>query len=156
MLEGEGMYTHKDRDVLLTCVKKRQLNQLKQLVYKLLLLLFNENKKYVPSQKAEKITPAIEYIIQHYDDPKITSEFLSSLTTLSHTYFRKIFTQEYGVPPMEYLNILRMRKAAEMLKSDYTSIYAISLSVGYNSIYHFSKMFKKHFGVSPTSFIAKP
>ena len=33
MLEGEGMYTHKDRDVLLTCVKKRQLNQLKQLVY---------------------------------------------------------------------------------------------------------------------------
>ena len=33
MLEGEGMYTHKDRDVLLTCVKKRQLIQLKQLVY---------------------------------------------------------------------------------------------------------------------------
>ena len=33
MLEGEGMYSHKDRDVLLTCVKKRQLNQLKQLVY---------------------------------------------------------------------------------------------------------------------------
>ena len=33
MLAGEGMYTHKDRDVLLTCVKKRQLIQLKQLVY---------------------------------------------------------------------------------------------------------------------------
>lgn len=33
MLAGEGMYTHKDRDVLLTCVKKRQLVQLKQLVY---------------------------------------------------------------------------------------------------------------------------
>ena len=32
-LDGEGMYTHKGRDVLLTCVKKRQLNQLKQLVY---------------------------------------------------------------------------------------------------------------------------
>ena len=33
MLAGEGMYTHKDHDVLLTCVKKRQLVQLKQLVY---------------------------------------------------------------------------------------------------------------------------
>ncbi len=33
MLEGEGMYTHKDKAVLLTCVKKRQLNQVKQLVY---------------------------------------------------------------------------------------------------------------------------
>ena len=33
MLAGEGMYTHKDRDVLITCVKKRQLIQLKQLVY---------------------------------------------------------------------------------------------------------------------------
>ena len=33
MLNGEGMYTHKDKAVLLTCVKKRQLTQLKQLVY---------------------------------------------------------------------------------------------------------------------------
>lgn len=33
LLEGEGMYTHKDKAVLLTCVKKRQLTQLKQLVY---------------------------------------------------------------------------------------------------------------------------
>ena len=33
MLEGEGMYTHKDKAVLLTCVKKRQLNQVKQMVY---------------------------------------------------------------------------------------------------------------------------
>lgn len=32
MLAGRGMYTHKDRDVLLTCVKNRQLTQLKQLV----------------------------------------------------------------------------------------------------------------------------
>lgn len=33
MLNGEGMYTHQDKEVLLTCVKKRQLTQLKQLVY---------------------------------------------------------------------------------------------------------------------------
>ena len=33
MLTGEGMYTHKDKAVLLTCVKKRQLNQVKQMVY---------------------------------------------------------------------------------------------------------------------------
>jgi len=127
-----------------------------QLLYKLLLLLFeSENKKYIPSKKTEKITPAVEYIVQHYDDSEITGEFLSELCNVSYTYFRKIFTQAYGCPPMEYLNMLRMKKASEMLKTDYNSIEAISISVGYNSIYHFSKMFKKHFGVSPSKFLSQ-
>ena len=126
-----------------------------QLLYKLLLLLFeSENKKYIPSKKVEKIAPAVEYIVQHYDDSEITGEFLSTLANISYTYFRKIFTQVYGCPPMEYLTLLRMKKAAEMLKTDYASIEAVSISVGYNSIYHFSKMFKKHFGVSPSKFIS--
>ena len=128
--------------------------QSKQLLYNLLLLLFEtENNKYIPSQKLEYLTPAIEYIVQHYDDPDITGQFLSSLTSISYTYFRKIFTQSYGSPPMEYLTMLRMKKAAEMLKSDYSSIQSIATSVGYSSIYHFSKMFKKHFGVSPSKFV---
>ena len=32
MLEGEGMYRHENRDILLTCVKNRQLTQLRQIV----------------------------------------------------------------------------------------------------------------------------
>ena len=128
-----------------------------QLLYKLLILLFeSENKKYTPSKKTEKIAPAVEYIVQHYDDSQITGEFLSELCNVSYTYFRKIFTQAYGCPPMEYLNMLRMKKASEMLKTDYNSIESISISVGYNSIYHFSKMFKKHFGVSPSKFLSQP
>ncbi|MBQ8374212.1 MAG: YitT family protein [Clostridia bacterium] len=35
MLDGEGMYTHEDRDVLLTCVKNRQLTQLRQIVHEI-------------------------------------------------------------------------------------------------------------------------
>ena len=127
-----------------------------QLLYKLLLLLFeSENKKYVPSKKTKKIEPAVEYIVQHYGDSEITGAFLSELCNVSYTYFRKLFTQSYSCPPMEYLNILRMKKASEMLKTDYTSIEAISISVGFNSIYHFSKMFKKHFGVSPSKFVSQ-
>ncbi|MGN1051886.1 MAG: DUF2179 domain-containing protein, partial [Candidatus Scatosoma sp.] len=33
MLEGEGMYTHKNHNVLMTCVKNRQLTQLRQIVH---------------------------------------------------------------------------------------------------------------------------
>lgn len=125
-----------------------------QLLYKLLLLLLeSENKKYIPSKKTEKIMPAVNYIVQHYDDSEITGEFLSSLCNISYTYFRKIFTETYGCAPMEYLNMLRMKKASQMLSTDYNSIESISISVGYNSIYHFSKMFKKHFGVSPSKFV---
>lgn len=125
------------------------------LVYKLLVLLLeSENKKYVPSHKTEKIAPAVDYMVQNYNDSNITGEFLSSLANVSYTYFRKIFTESYGCAPMEYLHMLRMKKAAEMLKTDYDSIDSISISVGYNSIYHFSKMFKKHFGISPSKYVA--
>lgn len=124
-----------------------------QLLYKLLLLLLDsENKKYVNSVKKDKCLPALEYITKHYDNPEINGKFLSDLTNMSYTYFRKIFAETYGCAPMEYLHIQRMKKAAEMLKSDYNSIKSISESVGYNSIYHFSKMFKKHFGISPSKF----
>ena len=53
---------------------------------------------------------------------------------------------------MKYLHNFRIQKAKAILRSDYESIEQVARSVGYNSIYHFSKMFKEYTGKSPTEY----
>ena len=63
-----------------------------------------------------------------------------------------MFFKVYGASPIHYLSEFRIKKAKSILKSDYDSIEQVAQSVGYNSIYHFSKMFKQYVGVSPTEY----
>lgn len=71
---------------------------------------------------------------------------------MSTVYFRKTFASMYGVSPMKYLHNFRIKKAEAILLSDYESIEQVAFSIGYNSIYHFSKMFKNYTGQSPTEY----
>ena len=71
---------------------------------------------------------------------------------MSTVYFRRTFTSVYGISPIKYLHNFRIEKAKAILKSDYDTIEQVALSVGYNSIYHFSKMFKLYTGKSPLEY----
>jgi len=103
------------------------------------------------TEKQKKIAPALEYISKHYNE-KITNEALASVSGLSVVYFRKLFAAGMGVSPIAYARKLRIEKAKEMLKSDYGSISDVAESLGYLTIYDFSRDFKKHTGVSPSKF----
>ncbi len=109
-------------------------------------------KKYTPSKKIAALKPAVDYIINNYHNSGISLESLSEVAGLGKANFRKIFTEVYGCPPMAYVHRIRMNKASDMLKGDYISVEMIAQQVGYNSLYHFSKMFKKHFGISPSEY----
>lgn len=129
-----------------------KMKNLAHLYRMLVAILEGESKKYIPHKKQDMLKPAISYITEHYNDPAISIEMLCQCTGMSYVYFRKLFSDVYNCPPMEYVSRLRMKKATEMLRGEYNSIESVAQSVGYNSIYHFSKMFKKQFGVSPTAY----
>lgn len=118
----------------------------------ILSLLKTVSKKYLPTDKQLKIKPAVDYINQNYFKP-VNNESLSSLTGLSTVYFRKLFAEIYGMPPITYIHTLRIRKAKEMLHSDFGNISEIAQSVGYSNIYDFSRTFKNHVGVSPIKYL---
>lgn len=117
----------------------------------ILALLQNEQDLYLPSDKKDKIAPAIEYISQNYNK-KITNAMLAATSGLSTVYFRKLFTGAVGVSPIVYAHNLRIEKAKEILKSDYSNLTDVALSLGYSSLYDFSRAFKKHVGVSPSKY----
>ena len=108
------------------------------LVYSLILKSIKShfnNTNYTPSAKKNRLLPAINYIVNNFTKP-IRNEDLAV----------------YGISPMTYIHNLRIRRAKEMLRSDYSSITDIAFTLGYNSIYEFSKDFKKHTGVSPSKY----
>ena len=120
--------------------------------YNILQMLMEQDPSYVPSNKAKQVLPAYEYIVAHFEQ-SIRNDHLAQLCGLSTAHFRKLFYDVYDVSPLVYVRNLRMRKAQELLKSESASITDIALTLGYNNIYEFSKMFKKCCGISPTQFI---
>lgn len=128
------------------------LEAMQQLYTILIFLMKSANKKYAPKDKQRRLEPAMDAILERYSDPGITNETLAELCGMSVVYFRKCFESVYGKSPIRYLHDLRMEKAKGLLLSDYDSIGQIAESVGYGSIYHFSKMFRSYVGVSPTEF----
>lgn len=119
-------------------------------LYSILITLL-ETEHYLPTEKKQKIDEVIEFISQN-SHKKITNEHLAQVAGLSTVYFRKLFTYTVGVSPITYVQNLRIEKAKEMLKSDYGSLSDVALSLGYSSLYDFSRAFKKQTGVSPSAY----
>ena len=122
-------------------------------LYEILLYLAkSREREYMHPQKYILLQPAIKYIHENYFDSNITNDMLADFCGMSTVYFRKTFHAMHGISPIKYLHNFRIEKAQEILQSDYESIEQVALSTGYNSIYHFSKMFKTHTGISPSEY----
>lgn len=106
------------------------------------------NKKYV----IEQIT---KYMEAHYHE-KISLDQIAANMYLSSFYISKLFKSETGDTPINYLISLRMQKAKELLDQDpEKSIQSVAAAVGYEDAYHFSKLFKKYYGLSPLYYKAR-
>ena len=76
-------------------------------------------------------------------------EDIAAFCNLNRSYFGKIFRDAVGKSPQEFLSSYRMTKAAELLKRTELSINDISNAVGYPNQFHFSRAFKKTYGIPP-------
>lgn len=75
---------------------------------------------------------------------------------ITEEHFCRIFKQYMGYRPVEYINILKLQRAREMLSDSSLHIYDIAYSVGFNDISYFCKLFKKAFGISPSKYRKHP
>lgn len=106
------------------------------------------NKNYV-------VNRIINYLNENYEH-KISLEQIAHNMYLSPVYISKIFKEETGESPINYLIKIRLEKAREILQnSESGSIKSIANQVGYDDVYHFSKLFKKYYGISPLHYRKK-
>jgi YesN/AraC family two-component response regulator len=102
--------------------------------------------------KSYAVKRIINYLNENYES-KISLDKIAHNMYLSPVYISKIFKEETGESPINYLIKIRLEKAKDILaNSDSGSIKSIANSVGYEDVYHFSKLFKKYYGISPLYF----
>lgn len=94
------------------------------------------------------IKEAISFIEQNFQND-ISVEDIAAACGLNRSYFSKIFHETMGKTTQEFLISYRMSKASELLKLTKLSIGDISHAIGYDNPLHFSRAFKKVYGVSP-------
>lgn len=95
-----------------------------------------------------------QYIERHYGE-NITVATLAKLCFVSESTLNRLFKQELGLTPFEYLIETRVTKARLMLMRKDISVTDISLRCGFNSNSHFATCFKNLIGMSPSDYRKK-
>ena len=94
---------------------------------------------------------AVEYLQAHYTE-QISLNEVAKHTFVSTYYISRMFKKELGKNFVDFLNELRIEKAKEMLKDVRFKAYEVAEKVGIPDAHYFSRLFKKHVGVTPTEF----
>lgn len=102
--------------------------------------------------ETDAIIKAKRYIADNFDDAELSLLKVAEYVELNEKYFTNRFTKETGETFSSYLTTLRMQKARELLKTTNFKIYEIAEMVGYHSVEHFNRMFKKMNGISPLQY----
>lgn len=92
-----------------------------------------------------------DYIKYNYNE-KLMINDLAQKFFLNPSYLSGLFKEETGKPFTAYLVECRLKKAVELLENTELSSSEISAQVGYEDYFHFSKLFKKHIGISPSNY----
>jgi AraC-like DNA-binding protein len=124
----------------------------------LLLLPFlktiNSEKQIATVGTSAKLAGLFAYIEQHLGDG-LTLEKLAETVNLNPTYLSNMFTREIGMPLMRYCNERRIRRAMDLMWNSNYSFSEIAYRTGAENVSAFSRLFKRHIGISPQEFKRK-
>jgi len=96
-----------------------------------------------------------DYIDQNFADPNLSLQILAEMVDCSPAYLGKTFTAVTTFTFNDYLNNVRMNKAAELLTTTKNPINKISEEVGILNSNYFYSLFKKRYGVTPSAYRKK-
>lgn len=117
--------------------------------------IINEYIRFVNEGHNEQILKSVQEVLQYIEEhfhEDIGLEMVAEKVDLSPNYLSTIFKQTTGSSFVDYLTELRMKHAKEKLKDLSLSVYEIAEVIGYSSSQYFSRVFKKHTGMTPSAY----
>ena len=100
-----------------------------------------------PSEKA-RIEQVRQLLLENIDDPPHIHG-LTEIAGMSHPKLNQCFRRLYGKTAFQYLRDERLNKARLLIENQGCSVTEAAYMVGYSSLSHFSKAYRRHFGISP-------
>ena len=112
--------------------------------------IYRDNQK--SQSNKSKIASSIRHIERNYLKCDFSLNTAIEKSFVSPTYFRRVFKEEFGISPKQYVIERRMSYAAELIMTDYYSLQEVAELCGYTDYKHFSSEFKRTHGVSPSKY----
>lgn len=98
---------------------------------------------------------AISYVEENMERSDLSVEELSSELGMSRVHLYKKLVAITGKTPVEFIRIIRLKRAAQLLAESQLNIAEVTYQTGFNNLSLFRKYFKNEFGVLPSEYQAK-
>lgn len=116
--------------------------------------IYAEERQKISDKNISIFKPVLEYMSNNIEK-QIKIEDLASLVYMQPTYFIKKFNEAYGLPPIGYLNRMRIYKAMGMLAGTNISVEEIAKKTGFSDTSYFARVFKKQCKLTPSEYRAE-
>jgi YesN/AraC family two-component response regulator len=115
------------------------------------LRIINSGKELNSIAYPGKFAGLLAFIEEHLEE-KLSLEKLAKTLNLNPTYLSNTFAQEMGLPLIKYCNERRIRRAIDLMWNSNYSFSEIAYRTGAENVSAFSRLFKRHIGISPQEF----
>jgi len=124
-------------------------------LYQILFFLrHGENQYNLLDYEDDRLTGIIRYINENYNHID-RIEQIADHFYISKYHLCRFFRKKLNVPPIAYLNAIKIRHACVMMKNGCDNMTEIAMQCGFNSSSYFCKVFKKEKGITPGEYRKK-
>lgn len=99
----------------------------------------------------QHLLKAVRYLQENLEEP-FSIDDCADHVGVSRRQIERLFQKNLGMTPLQYLNGLRLQHGRALLAETDMSVLDVAIACGYGSSSHFSKSFRKKFGISPHKF----
>ncbi|MBP9481465.1 MAG: DNA-binding response regulator, partial [Parabacteroides sp.] len=110
------------------------------------------SKITVSSLDDKLIKKALEYTEANISNPDFSVEELSRELGMSRVHLYKKLLSITGKTPIEFIRVIRLKRAAQLLEESQLSVSEIAYEVGFNNPKYFRKYFKDEFDLLPSQY----
>ena len=115
----------------------------------------NTSEINVVSLEDQLIQKAVALVEKYMEDSQLSVEFLSKELGMSRVHLYKKLQSITGKSPIEFIRLIRLKRAAQLLAKSQLNVSEIAYMVGYNNAKYFAKHFKAEFSILPSEYAAK-
>ncbi|BFT74299.1 response regulator [Paenibacillus sp. P36] len=149
---GAKRFDYDNKLTILFEKSREEVQALNKLIISTWLQAVRETRNYGAHLSIKQVTAFIE---NNYKNSELSLQMVADQVKLSVPYLSQVFKQSTGISFSQYLIQTRMEKAKQLLSEPDCKAYEIPDHIGYTDYPHFTKSFKKYFGISPREFRAQ-
>ena len=97
----------------------------------------------------------VKCVNENLSNPDFSVEMLTREVGISRAQLHRKMKEMTGLSTSEFIRDLRLKQAAHLISEHKINITQVAYSVGFNNQAHFSTVFKKHYGMTPTEYAEK-